>query len=181
MLKINIEEKILKSLKRKKEQNILDLADNLSLDRHTVAKYLEVLKSKGLVKYTNKGKSKIWHLNENEFSALLGTNDFVSSQVLSILNKLDFDVSIQSKNYDIIWHNSKSEKGKCYEVKRGKKVPCKNCPSTKVFEFGTSQKTLVKQNGVDKLVLSEPIKNEKGVVVAVLELTKNQKITGEKN
>jgi DNA-binding transcriptional ArsR family regulator len=181
MLKINIEEKILKSLKRKKEQNILDLAENLAIDRHTVAKYLEVLKSKGLVKFSAKGKSKIWSLNDNELSALLGSNDFVSSQVLGILNKLDFDVSIQSKNYDIIWHNSSSEKGKCYEVKKGKKVPCKNCPSDKVFQSGASQKTLMKRLGCSVLVLSEPIKNEKGEVIAVLELTKNEKIIGDSN
>ena len=172
MPKLSIEEKILKSLKRKKEQNILDLATALALDRHTVAKYLEVLKSKGLVKYSTKGKSKIWSLSENEFSNLLGINDFISSQVLGVLNKLNFDVSIQSKNYDVIWHNSKDVKGKCYEIKQGKKVPCKNCASSKVFETGATQTKLIKREGKDFLVLSEPIKNEQGDVIAVLEVSK---------
>ena len=172
MPKLSIEEKILKSLKIKKEQNILDLAQGLALDRHTVAKYLEVLKSKGLVKYSTKGKSKIWSLNENEFSNLLGINDFVSNQVLSVLNKLDFDVSIQSKNYDVIWHNSKDVKGKCYEIKRGKKIPCKDCASSKVFETGDAHTKLIKRQGKELLVLSEPIKNEHGDVIAVLEISK---------
>ncbi|MFP4567518.1 MAG: hypothetical protein ACLFN8_01100 [Candidatus Woesearchaeota archaeon] len=173
MLEINLEDKILKALKRKGEQNILDLASNIKSDRHTVAKYLEILKSKGLVDFVSRGKSKIWCLTQNKLSQLIGASDFISSQVLRTLNKLDFDVSIQSKNYDIIWHNSKVESGKCYEVKRGKKVPCRNCPSTKVFELGVSQRSLIKKQGQEFLVLSEPIKNERGIVVAVLEITKN--------
>jgi len=163
----------LKSLKNNKELNILEISSSLKMDRHTVAKYLEILRTRGLVNFSTKGKSKIWSLSDNPFKELLGVNDFISSQVLRVLSNLDYDVSIQSRNYDVIWHNSKSLEGKCYEVFQAKKVPCKNCPSKKVFSTGQAHKEVVVRNGEKKLMISEPIKNDRGEVIAVVELVKN--------
>lgn len=170
-----IEEKILSQLKKKQEQNILEISSTLKLDRHTTAKYLEILRTKGIVDFKTKGKSKLWSLTNNPFTELLGKTDFVSNQVLNILSALDYEVSIQSKNYDIIWHNRSKETGKCYQVLEGKKTRCKNCPSQKVFETGQPQKTKIKKDNQEKTRISQPIKNENGDVIAVVELTRNEK------
>lgn len=175
MQEIKPERKILNVLKKRDTTNILDLAETTNMDRHTVAKYLEILKTKGLVDYSTKGKSKLWKTSNNQFSEILGINEHISNQVLGILKNLDYNVSIQSKNYDIIWHNSKNKKGKCYEIKQGKKIPCKNCPSDKVFKTGKAEKRIIKQDGEEKTIISEPIKNEEGKVIAVIELTKPNK------
>lgn len=174
MSEILAQDKILELLKNRGELNILDLSSALKMNRHTIAKYLEVLKSKGLIDFSTKGKSKLWRLTDNNIAHLLGANEFISNQMLSILTDLDYDVSIQSKDYDMIWHSIKNEKGKCYEVLKGKKVPCTNCPSKKVFKTGLPQKVATNQKGVKKIKLYNPIKNESGDVIAVVEITKNQ-------
>ena len=167
-----IEENILKCLKQNKKLNILSISSHLKLDRHTTAKYLEILKTKKLVEYETKGKSKIWKLTKNPIQEELGVNNYISSQVLNALSKLDMDISIQSKNYDIIWYNSKENKGKCYELKKGKKEPCKNCPSEKVFKTGKTQTKQIKNKDEKTQIISEPILNEKGEVIAVIEIQK---------
>jgi hypothetical protein len=175
---MNTEEKIILLLKQNKEMNILEISLSLKMDRHTVAKYLEVLRTKGLISYSSKGKSKFWKLSDNPLTELLGVNDFISNQVLGIFNNLDYAVSIQSKNFDIIWHNTKVDKkqesGKCYEVLKGKAVRCSNCPSEKVFETGTSHQSSSRVNGKDTTVISQPIKNEAGEVIAVVELIRRE-------
>ena len=169
-----IQDKIISLLKKRGELNILQLSSHLNMDRHTIAKYLEILKTKGVVTFLSKGKSKVWRISDSTLSNLLGVNGFISEQVLSVLKDLDCDVSIQSKNYDVIWHSAEEKKGKCYEVLKGKPVPCKNCPSREVFKTGISKKSLFTRSGVKKVKLFNPIKNEAGEVIAVIEITKNK-------
>ena len=124
---LRINEKILSILKENKELNILAISSSLDMDRHTVAKYLEVLRTKGLVTFSTKGKSKLWRLSDNSFTELLGVNDFISNQVLELFSNLDYEVSVQSKNYDVVWNNKNKEGGKCYRVLKGKETKCKHC------------------------------------------------------
>lgn len=172
MTRKKAEHKILNAIKKLKEPNILSIATATKMDRHTVAKYLEVLKTKGLATYQTKGKSKIWKIEQNSFSEILGVNDFITSQVLDIVKNLEYEVSIQTKNYDVIWHNSHEKKGKCYEIKQGKKTPCKKCPAEKVFKTGKTEKITITQNNEERTVIAEPIKNEEGKVIAIIELAK---------
>jgi hypothetical protein len=175
----NIDEQILFALKNK-ELNILQIAELIKKDRHTTAKYLEVLKSKGLINFQTKGKSKLWSLSKNPLLELLDVNDFISSQVLSVLNNLDYAVTIQSKDYEVVWHNDKLQKkdeskkeNKCYELIKGKHVPCKNCLSDKTFQTGNVQK-LIKNQELN--VIMHPIKNEQGDVLAIIKLSKLEKV-----
>ena len=170
LMTLKIENKIINILKQKDNQNILEISKKLKLDRHTTSKYLEILKTKGLLKYETKGKSKIWQLTKNPFTNFL-ENDFLTKQVLEILNDLNYEISIQSKNHDVVWHNRSNIKGKCYQVIEGKDMRCKNCLAEKVFEKGETQKTIKKSQ--EKIF--KPIKNQKGDVIAVMELVKGEK------
>ncbi len=165
------EGEIIKVLKNNPDLNILDISKKLSLERHTVSKYLEVLKSKGVVSFSNKGKSKLWRLTNNSLSQLLGMNDFISSQVLDLFRSLNYDVSIQSKNYDVVWHSGSDKRGKCYKILKGKKEHCENCGAQRVFETGLPQQSRVDKGSRKKNFVFQPIKNEEGEVVAVIELS----------
>lgn len=55
-----VEEKILEILQRRGEVHTEELADHLGVVRHTAAKYLEVLKAKGLVRCRKVGNAKLW-------------------------------------------------------------------------------------------------------------------------
>lgn len=178
----SVDNKILSALKGK-ELNILELSVLIKKDRHTTAKYLEVLKSKGLINYKTRGKSKIWFSSKNPLSELLNMNSFISSQVLGVLNNLDYAVSIQSRDFVVVWHNDKLKNKygenngnqKCYELIKGRRVPCKNCISEKTFNTGEIQKSL---KGNDLKSLVHPIKNEQGEVLAVIKLSKINSVGG---
>lgn len=89
-------------------------------------------------------------------------------------------------NFEIVWVNETLEKWfgkldaikgkKCYEAYQFKNTVCAGCPSRKAFETGQMQRS--EQRSVfpdgrimDFLIICSPIKNEKGEVVQVLELT----------
>ncbi|MCI2429785.1 GNAT family N-acetyltransferase [Candidatus Acetothermia bacterium] len=55
-----MEEKILEVLQRRGEVHTEELADHLGVVRHTAAKYLEILKAKGLVRCRRVGNAKLW-------------------------------------------------------------------------------------------------------------------------
>ena len=166
-----IERKIINLLKKNKDINILEMSSQLKIDRHTTSKYLEILRTKGIVDFKTKGKSKQWHLTNNPFTELIEKNEYIATQVLNTLSALDFEISIQSKKYDVIWHNRTDKKGKCYEVLRGEARRCKNCPSEEAFKTGETQKTIVNK----KELITQPIKNETGQVIAVIEIIKEKK------
>ena len=57
----NIQSQVLKVLQSAKAGlQMEDLADKLNLTRHTVAKYLEVLRAEGKIHYNKIGRTKIW-------------------------------------------------------------------------------------------------------------------------
>ena len=163
-----LENKIINVLKKNKDLNILQISSQLELDRHTTSKYLEILKTKGIVDFKAKGKSKQWNLTNNPFTELLGKNEYITTQVLNLLSELNFEISIQSKNYEVIWNNKTQKKGKCYKVLRNKNTKCETCPSEEVFKTGKTQKTIINK----KELITQPIKNEAGEVIAIIELTK---------
>lgn len=55
-----LEEKILEVLQRRGEVHTEELADALGIVRHTAAKYLEILRAKGLVRCRRVGNAKLW-------------------------------------------------------------------------------------------------------------------------
>ena len=95
-------------------------------------------------------------------------------------------LSLIDKDYNIIWVNEALEKWfgkletiqgkKCYKAYQFKQTICEGCPSRLAFETGelqTAEKRSVFPDGrvLDFLLICTPIKNVKGEVEQVLELT----------
>ncbi len=55
-----LEEKILETLQQRGAVHTEELADHLGVVRHTAAKYLEILRAKGLVRCRKVGNAKLW-------------------------------------------------------------------------------------------------------------------------
>lgn len=76
-MKNDIQEKILKILKSAPSSvQMEEIADKLGLTRHTVAKYLEVLKAEGKIQYTKVGRTKLWkEISTSAIIRILKTED----------------------------------------------------------------------------------------------------------
>lgn len=164
-----IEHKILNLLKDKDEDiTINDIANSIKADRHTAAKHLEMLKSKGLVEYRTIGKSKVWKLSKSPFLNALQNNDDISNNIKSILQHMDGHVNIQDKN-KIIWSNT--HKNNC--CSDGQK--CKDCVVEKTFKTGNSASSLRNWSKKKVKITTQPIKDSKHNTVAVVEIIRDAK------
>ncbi len=91
----NLRDQILKVLKASPSGLQMEgLADKLGLTRHTVAKYLEVLRAKGKIHYHKVGRSKLW-------------KDIFTTTNIRLLNMDDLD--------DILQIEERIEKGQNLE------------------------------------------------------------------
>jgi len=91
----NLQDQILKVLKTSPSGlQMEELADKLGLTRHTVAKYLEVLRAEGKIHYHKVGRSKLW-------------KDIITTTNIRLLNMDDLD--------DILQIEEKIEKGQNLE------------------------------------------------------------------
>jgi len=67
---------------------IEEVADILGLTRHTVAKYLEILRAEGKIRYTKIGRTKMWKVvSATVVTRLLGMEDL--EEVLLIADKIE--------------------------------------------------------------------------------------------
>lgn len=157
------------TLLKQKNLTISEIAVKLGVERHTAATYLKALEAKGDVKHEAKGKSKIYSLTDNSFIEFIKKDTDVSSQIKKILLSVDEHISIQDKNYNVIWNNKLDAKGKCFEIYANRDSVCPNCPSFDVLETGISKTEYVKMNK-DMRVEIHPIKNKNNETVAVVEI-----------
>ncbi|MGV8171118.1 MAG: winged helix-turn-helix domain-containing protein [Candidatus Woesearchaeota archaeon] len=164
-----IETKILNLLKDKEEDiTINDIAKAVNADRHTAAKRLDILKSKGLVEYRTIGKSKVWKISKSPFLNALKNNDDISNNIKSILQHIDGQVNIQDKD-KIIWSNN--NKNNC--CSDGKK--CKDCAVEKTFKTGKTE-SLTRGWSKKKIkIITQPIKDRNNNTVAVMEIIRDTK------
>ncbi len=88
VMEASIQDGILKILQSAKSGvQVEDLSDRLNLTRHTVAKYLEVLRAEGKVHYTKAGRTKLWtDVSKNVTIRFLGTEDL--DDILRIQEKI---------------------------------------------------------------------------------------------
>lgn len=172
------EQKILSILK-KKQQNTLEIAAHLKLDRHTVIKYLELMENKGLVRKEIKRRAKIWSVSTSPIADVLKRKDIVSKQLADILDTIDHHISIQDKKLDVIWKNnyaiSKKNSLKCHEAYFDRMHRCKNCPVEKTFSSGKSETKEMKIPGGIRKIITKPLKDENNNTMAVVEIIKELK------
>jgi ribosomal protein S18 acetylase RimI-like enzyme len=71
-----------------------ELAEKMNLTRHTVAKYLEVLRAEGKIHYSKIGRAKLWrHITADTTIRVLGTDDL--DNILRIAEKIERDNHIE--------------------------------------------------------------------------------------
>ncbi|MGV8086710.1 MAG: winged helix-turn-helix domain-containing protein [Candidatus Woesearchaeota archaeon] len=165
-----IETKILHLLKDKEEDiTISDIANELRADRHTIAKRLEVLQSKGLIEFRTVGKSKMWKLSKSPFLNALKNNDEISNNIKSLLQHMDGQVNIREKN-KVIWSNTKGNH--CCNPKDKK---CKECNVDETFKTGNSSTSIKEWSKRKVKIITEPIKDTNNKTIAVIEVIKDIK------
>jgi len=165
-----IEHKILNLLKDKEEDiTINDIANSIKADRHTAAKRLEMLKSKGLVEYRTIGKSKVWKISKSPFLNALQNNDDISNNIKSILQHVEGSVTIQDKNR-VLWSNK--DKSNCCQIGDKK---CKECAVDKTFKTGNSSTSIKDWSKKKVKIVTQPIKDNNNNTVAVVEIITDAK------
>lgn len=168
-----IEHKILDLLKDMEEDiTINSIANSVNIDRHTAAKRLEMLKSKGLVEYRTIGKSKVWKISKSPFLNALRNNDDISNNIKSILQHMDGHINIQDKD-KIIWSNNKNQSKKNNCCSDGKK--CKDCAVEKTFKTGNSASSTGSISKKKVRITTQPIKDTENNTVAVVEIIRDAK------
>lgn len=166
-----MEEKLLSILDEKTSLKINEIAKELKVERHTASKYLNKLEGEGKISYKYKGRSKIYSLVDNDFLEFIKKEDGASKTVKEILTKMDEHVSIQDKEFNVIWNNKIKANKKCYEIYANRKDKCPNCPAESVFLTGKTKKNLVNMKD-DMNVEIRPIKNNIGETIAIIEIGK---------
>ena len=168
------EEKIFEILKRQENDiTIIDIAKYTKIDRHTAAKYLERMQSKGLVEYRAIGKSKVWKLTNSPIIQAIKNNDPIARELKDILSSVDRTVIIRDTE-EIVMDNNKyinKDASHCYEKYVGNKTKCKKCAVDKTFSTGKSATTM---SGTTKIT-TQPIKNNYNDTIAVVEIIEKKK------
>ena len=153
----------------KKPKTINQVAEELGLERHTVAKKLEALEARGVVKKKLFGRSKIYSLSENPLVEALKQEDEFSKELKSFLSNVTERVSLHDQEHNILFSN-KENKGKCYEVFAKRESVCPECPANEVMKTGESKDKKVSGLGDVKL---HPVKDRKGETIGVVEVVNN--------
>jgi predicted transcriptional regulator len=160
---------------------ISQIASETRMDRHTAAKHLESLKSKGLVENRNIGKSKLWKLTKSPLIEALKEDSPVSQELKKMLGLLNDKISIQDENQKVIWHNQDKNALKCHELHWDKKEKCEECPADKVFEKGKPTKvTITGKKGINEIIM-HPIKDSDGKTIAFIEIIRKIPTKRNKN
>jgi PAS domain S-box-containing protein len=107
------------------------------------------------------------------------------NKLQSLIDAMEDDLSIQDKNYNIIYQNESSKVNhgdqlgeKCYRAYEGKDKVCDGCPVEKAFKDGkshTSERKVVTLSGEVTFFenTANPIRDAGGEIVACLEVGRN--------
>lgn len=166
----NVAKKIIKLLS-KQDMNITQIANSLNLERHTIAKVMQGLKSSKDVVQKEKGRAKVYSLAQNSFLENILSNTNSSKQLNQILNEINQRFSIQDLEYNIIWNNMSQEYNgkKCYKTYANRDTPCPKCPAQKTI---TNNKINEANTNMGK-IKTMPLANANGKINAIMEITLN--------
>jgi len=142
-----------------------EVCSHCGLERHTMTKYLESLRSKGSVTFKQVGMSKVWFPTKHPLIEVLKNRD-IASGIKSIADTAG-NVAIVNKEFKVEWSNKGKPNKACHEI-MGHQDKCKNCPAHKAFSTGKSQSVTIK----GQKVVAHPLKDEEGNVVSIVEVRK---------
>ena len=107
------------------------------------------------------------------------------NKLLSLMEAMEYTVTIQDKEYNIIYQNEQSRIAsggdhvgeKCYRAYEGREKICDECPVKEAFKNGKSHTAERKTTTRGKVVFWEntasPIRDAKGKIVSCLELARD--------
>gem|GEM_PF-3593292 len=101
------------------QATISAIEEKVSFERHTLAKYLAVMESQGLVVHRVVGKAKLWLLNKAPLSTVLGSQrrekTFLETILGELLGGLPLGIVMLDKNLSILYANTWVQQrwGKC--------------------------------------------------------------------
>ncbi len=151
-----------------------ECAKQVGLDRHTIVKYLEALRSEGLVEFRQIGKAKVWTVTSAPFLALLSKDDPIGASIKEVLNQLDEQIFLVTKDRKVVWSNRHAQhvQGvRCFE-KYQEHAICQGCPAEKTLQSGKKETMIVQAIDMSVAVSTIPIKDQDGQTVAFLEVVK---------
>jgi transcriptional regulator with PAS, ATPase and Fis domain len=139
-----IRQAIIDYLSNKCDEGVLgsELVRELKVNRHTLAKHLEILNGQDILIFRQVGMAKLWVLNRRPFLGLdTDKHDSVMSTMFSeVINKTSNLVFVVDEKYNLIYMNraSKSVFGnnigkKCYSSLLKRKLPCSKFCVVKEF------------------------------------------------
>lgn len=188
-MKINLSEgegrEKLIELIRKEEHgiSITEISEKLELERHTLAKYLDVLYSNGVVEFKQMGMSRLWYATKSPIMKLVNGDDELSRCFRSVLNSFDEGIAIVSPDMRVIWSNDAmkrfSDKStiigtECFKAYRQNNKLCNECPATHTLRSGEKHSNIqitIDENGnrdVFELVTTS-IKDYNGNIIGFME------------
>ena len=162
------------------------LAQELGTERHTLTKYLEVLKTEGLIEERTYGRTKVWSKAKAPILNILDRNDQVAQSIKDLFGALDEQIHIIDKDKNILWANKEVSQASgikltaaetCHKFLKGQEEFCHNCPAEKTFKTGAKHKAFnshIANDGSQHVfeIHTSPIKDDTGAIVAVLEVVK---------
>lgn len=121
---------------------------------------------------------------ENSISAMLNKEDSELSLADAVLNGTDDGIIIIDNNYQILFENKSTKESvgdnlgkKCYQAYQKKDKPCEICPTALSMNDGgphKAEKKISTPQGVLYVeVMSSPIKNKDGKIIATAEIIRN--------
>ena len=139
---------------------VKEISSKLKIERHTLAKYLESLKSKGLVSCKEIGRTQLWFSTKSPLLGILKENHTLSSNLKDFIKGLGEEISVLDKDHYVLWSTNKTVGKKCNAKQ------CKTCPGTKTLQTG-------KLNSIirgDFKIQTSPIKDVSGKTIAFMEI-----------
>lgn len=184
-MKSNILDNVIKVVRESNGISSIEIAKKIKLDRHTTAKYLEVLNTNGAINFRKIGMAKVWYPSESPLLSLFESDGEVGTSLRKFLDSFDDTVNIIDKNMKIVYVNKGAKNVKnatndntrlrCYKIYQDGKKLCKYCVVDKTLRTGKRQTSvdMIKDERGRKTQLkltTIPIKNYKNDTVGVIEL-----------
>jgi transcriptional regulator with PAS, ATPase and Fis domain len=176
-----IRQAVIDFISQKGDDGVLasEIGRDLNLNRHTLAKHLEVLNGQDILIFRRVGMAKLWFLNRRPFSAILETDqtDSVLSGIFQeVINKTSNLVFVVDNEYNLIYMNKAAKDAfgnctgqKCYDIfETG--MPCKKFCVVKEFlkkNIEGKQEHITGVNGKSYRVTGFTIRNPDGSHCAI--------------
>jgi len=170
-----------------------DIVKELKINRHTLAKHLDVLDSQGILLHRKIGMAKLWFLNKTPLKVLDKTefDSSLSGTFAEIVYKSNSAIFVIDKDYNILFMNraakeitGDSNSTKCYKL-FGRDSPCNKFCVVKEFllkNIEGKQEHITEYEGKTYRTNGFTIKNPDGSLSAVeiaTEITRERELEKE--